>query len=159
VRVLSLKQPWAWVVVHMGKDIENRRWDTAVRGDFLIHASKGMTRDEYYSCMEFCQSVVGSSAIARFPALKALPRGVIVGAARLVDVIPPCKECRIEEGQLIMPCGKNHGWHMPEQYGFRLENIRPSPVLVECKGTLGFFQAPTEVEERLRVAAAAATPA
>ena len=58
-----------------------------------------------------------------------------------------------------MPCGKNHGWHMPWQYGFRLENIRPSPALVECKGTLGFFQAPDDVVERLRSAAAAATPA
>ena len=28
--VLSRRQPWAWVVVHLGKDIENRKWDTAV---------------------------------------------------------------------------------------------------------------------------------
>ena len=157
MRILSLRQPWAWVVVHMGKDIENRRWDTSVRGDFLIHASKGMTKDEYYGCLDFCQSVVGSSAIARFPALKALPRGGIVGAARLVDVIPPCPECQCgETGIVFKACGRNHGWHMPAQYGFRLENIRPSPKFVECKGTLGFFQAPADVVEQLRVAAATA---
>jgi hypothetical protein len=48
---------------------------------------------------------------------------------------------------------------MPEQYGFRLENTRPSPALIECKGSLGFFRAPTDVVERLRNAAAVATPA
>lgn len=29
---LSLRQPWAWAVVHAGKTIENRRWNTSFRG-------------------------------------------------------------------------------------------------------------------------------
>jgi hypothetical protein len=44
---LSIRQPWAWLILHAGKDIENRDWPTKYRGPFLIHASKGMTRDEY----------------------------------------------------------------------------------------------------------------
>lgn len=144
---LSLRQPWAWCVLHLGKTIENRRWDTKYRGDFLIHASKGMTKDEYYGCMDTCTSVVGSAAIGSFPALKALPRGGIVGAAKLVDVIPPCEACASGSR-----CGKNHGWHFPQQYGFVLENIRPSPRFVECKGTLGFFKVSDEVRNALRAA-------
>jgi len=154
VRVLSLRQPWAWVVLHLGKDIENRLWDTPVRGDFLIHASKGMTRDEYYGCMEFCRHVLGTSAIARFPALKALPRGVIVGAARLVDVIPPCPDCVCDrkQGLVLTACARDHRWHMPWQYGFILQNVRPSPALIECTGHLNFFGAPPDVVTRLREA-------
>ena len=28
MKALSLRQPWAWAVVHAGKSIENRRWNT-----------------------------------------------------------------------------------------------------------------------------------
>lgn len=45
---LSIRQPWAWLILHAGKDIENRTWQTYQRGWFAIHASKGMTRREYY---------------------------------------------------------------------------------------------------------------
>jgi ASCH domain len=39
LRVLSLRQPWAWLVVNGYKDIENRSWRTNHRGPLLIHAS------------------------------------------------------------------------------------------------------------------------
>src|SRR2546421_11293269 len=35
---LSLRQPWAWLVVNGYKDIENRSWRTNHRGPLLIHA-------------------------------------------------------------------------------------------------------------------------
>jgi hypothetical protein len=38
-RALSLKQPWAWAVIHGPKDIENRRWNTDFRGLFWVAAS------------------------------------------------------------------------------------------------------------------------
>src|SRR3990167_9411398 len=47
MKALSIRQPWAWLILHAGKDIENRGWPTSFRGRFLIHASKGMTRAEY----------------------------------------------------------------------------------------------------------------
>lgn len=37
---LSVMQPWAWLMVHRFKPIENRKWYTRFRGDFCIHASK-----------------------------------------------------------------------------------------------------------------------
>ena len=44
---LSVRQPWAWAIIHAGKDIENRSWATKFRGRVLIHASKGMTQEEF----------------------------------------------------------------------------------------------------------------
>jgi hypothetical protein len=46
MKALSIRQPWAWLILNAGKDIENRDWLTRFRGPFLIHASKGMTRAE-----------------------------------------------------------------------------------------------------------------
>jgi len=38
---LSVRQPWAWLIVNGHKDVENRTWSTQHRGDILIHASAG----------------------------------------------------------------------------------------------------------------------
>src|ERR1700712_1986361 len=40
MKCLSLRQPWAWLVVNGFKDIENRSWKTKHRGPLLIHASQ-----------------------------------------------------------------------------------------------------------------------
>jgi hypothetical protein len=39
MKVLSVKQPWASLIVSGIKDIENRTWKTSYRGELLIHAS------------------------------------------------------------------------------------------------------------------------
>ena len=39
MKCLSILQPWAWAIIHGGKDVENRTWRTAYRGPLLIHAS------------------------------------------------------------------------------------------------------------------------
>ena len=43
MKALSIRQPWAWLIVNGHKDIENRSWPTRFRGPVLIHAAKGMT--------------------------------------------------------------------------------------------------------------------
>lgn len=126
---LSLRQPWAWLVVHGGKGIENRRWNTKYRGDFLVHAAKGMTHDEYDDAADFAACVEPDLVLPKF---ELLERGGIVGRARLVDVIDPCRV-----PPLASTC--SHPWHMPEQYGFVLDNVgtlsfRP------LRGALGFFK-------------------
>ena len=40
VYALSLKQPWATLLVHGLKQVEVRRWATARRGRILIHAAR-----------------------------------------------------------------------------------------------------------------------
>ena len=38
-KALSVRQPWAWLIVNGWKPIENRSRRTNVRGRILIHAS------------------------------------------------------------------------------------------------------------------------
>lgn len=49
MKVLSVRQPWAWALIHGGKDVENRNWYTSYRGPLAIHAGKAfdMTRSEW----------------------------------------------------------------------------------------------------------------
>lgn len=39
VKVLSVKNPWSFLICHGIKDIENRTWDTKHRGELYIHSS------------------------------------------------------------------------------------------------------------------------
>lgn len=141
MKVLSLRQPWAWLVVHGGKTIENRRWNTRLRGPFLIHAAKGMTRDEYADAVHFAK-VVSPGVLV--PPFEQVERGGIVGRARLVDVVPPCST---EPSLFFKPCP--HPWHMPEQYGFVLEDVEPLPFEA-MRGELGFFEDPRIAAFRAR---------
>ena len=38
MKAISIKQPWASLIAHGIKDIENRTWRTNYRGRVLIHA-------------------------------------------------------------------------------------------------------------------------
>lgn len=40
IPALSLRQPWAWAVLHAGKSVENRMWATKYRGRIRIHAAR-----------------------------------------------------------------------------------------------------------------------
>ena len=43
MKCLTVRQPWAHAIIHLGKDVENRSWPTSYRGPLLIHA--GSRRD------------------------------------------------------------------------------------------------------------------
>jgi hypothetical protein len=135
VRILSLRQPWACLVVHFSKNIENRTWNTHFRGEFLIHAAKGMTHREFDEAYEFARSVLGEARPTRQHLRPMLQFGGIIGCARVVDVVAPNPLGVVG----WYPPGVNHRWHMREQFGFVLADVTPLPFR-PCKGALGFFE-------------------
>lgn len=121
---LSLRQPWAWLVMHAGKDIENRSWATKFRGRILVHASRGMTREEWED--GFCTAnCVGIDLM--FPVFEALPRGGVVGSVEIVDCV----------------ASSDSPW-FGGPFGFVLRDPQPRPF-VPYKGRLGFFDIPDHV--------------
>ena len=142
MKVLSLRQPWAWFVINGGKRIENRRWNTRFRGDFLIHAAKGMTRAEYEDARYMLEDVCGiaSPIPDQLPSHETIQRGGIVGAARLIDVVRPRHErCDCAGGcESHYPPGVEWRWHMREQFGFIIDRVASLPF-TPLSGSLGFF--------------------
>lgn len=125
---LSIRQPWAWLILHGGKDIENRDWSTKFRGRVLIHASKGMTRDEWESAWIHAHST-GASPKALEAGLTRdnIQRGGVVGSVEIVDCVER---------------SSSH-WFVG-RYGFVLRD--PVPLkFTPFKGRLGFFDVPNEV--------------
>lgn len=133
MRTLSIRQPWAWAIITLGKDIENRDWSTGYRGPLLIHASKGMTRDEYEDFLHTAHMVSRSRPFpsgTTLPPMKELQRGGIVGRVDMVDCVS----------------ASDSPWFFGH-YGFVLKNATPLPF-VPYKGQLGFFDVDYEKAAR-----------
>jgi hypothetical protein len=47
MKALSIRQPWAFLIVNGFKPLENRTWKTQTRGEILIHASKSFDKAGY----------------------------------------------------------------------------------------------------------------
>lgn len=124
MKALSIRQPWAWLIIAGVKPIENRTWPTMLRRRVLVHAAKGMTRYEYDSACHFAWSIKPELMI---PAFEKLQRGGIIGSV----LIEGCVE-RDQSSWFTGP------------YGFVL--AEPEPMsFIPLKGRLGFF----EVDESL----------
>jgi hypothetical protein len=124
VPALSVRQPWAWLIVNGHKDVENRDWRAGRRGTLLIHASKGLTRREYCEAAAFA----AERGVA-VPAMEELERGGIVGVVDLSDVVSASRSV----------------WFVGP-YGFVMKNPRTLPF-VPCRGTLGFFRAESDFSQ------------
>ena len=76
MKAISIRQPWAHLVVAGIKTIENRHWSTNYRGVVLIHASVNRDRDAHHDLRRL-----------RLRVPDELVRGALIGYAELVDVI------------------------------------------------------------------------
>src|SRR5215469_16909004 len=82
MKVLVVKQPWAWLIVNGYKDIENRSWQTEYRGTLLIQASANLPpQNQQQEMWQY----------ARQRGIKNLPEefqvGGIIGMAELKDCV------------------------------------------------------------------------
>lgn len=130
MKALSVRQPWAWLLVHGHKDIENRTWQNGFRGQLLIHAGKAMTDTEYLDVLRFLASKERLRHLVDIlPAPPDLERGGIVGR---VDVVG---------------CFADHAspWFMGP-YGFLVRN-QTTVSFRPYVGMLGLFEVPDAPDE------------
>ena len=119
MKALSIQQPWAWLIVHGHKDIENRTWSPTFRGAFYVHASSklyGTVQDR----IDIRARWWTRKGIL-IPEDKDLPRGGIVGRAVVLEVVEH----------------SNSPW-FEGPFGLLLDEAKPLPFR-PYKGLLGFF--------------------
>lgn len=110
MKALSIKQPWAWAIIHSGKDIENRSWKTNFRGRIYIHCSKKIDKK--------ANSFLNTIGMI-FP--NTFLMGGIIGSIEIVDCVTESKS----------------KWFFGP-FGFVLKNPIALPFK-PCFGKLGFF--------------------
>lgn len=117
MKALTLKQPFAELVVSGKKKIELRKWNTHFRGKFLVHSSK----------------IPDKNDMNKFN-FDNLPLGMIVGKANLTDVKKYKNDKEFNKDKNKHLATKKWG-----KYGFILSNaerIKPIPA----KGKLNFWE-------------------
>jgi len=135
VLALSIRQPWASMILKVGKGIENRDWPCRYRGRILIHASKGMTREEHEDAIAFAIGAIKAdprnAGVTRRTTLRELgfsyedlPRGGIIGSVEIVDCVT----------------ASDSPWFVG-RFGFVLRDPKPLPF-VPWKGQFGLFEVP-----------------
>jgi hypothetical protein len=145
LKALAIRQPYAWLVVHGIKDVENRSWPTRYRGPFFVHASKAIDQEDI-------QLVNQKLAPPGLSLSTDLPRGGIVGVVTLVDCvryidIPWWRRllCRVI-GQERISGGRQpiaSDW-FEGPYGFVLRDARPLPF-IPWRGQQSFFNVPDDL--------------
>jgi hypothetical protein len=118
MKALSVRQPWAWLIVAGYKDVENRSWRTDYRGRLLIHASQ--TADKW--AMGAYQEQAEEYG---YDLPDEYPTGAIVGSVELVDCVEQY-DSEWFEGPI--------GWILDKPEAFA------SPI--PAKGKLGLWEAP-----------------
>lgn len=146
IRALSVRQPWAWAILHGGKRVENRDWSGfGPRGPLLLHAGKTCTRREYADGVEAIHDARADLGLppVDVPPLADLPRGGLVGVVSVAGA-------QVNEEDA-------GGYAVPGALGVLLDEVRALPF-VPLRGALGLFYAgPWAVEhatERLLYARA-----
>jgi hypothetical protein len=105
---LTIKQPWASLIIEGHKDIENRGWRTQYRGLLIIHAGKAVDRD----------SPKKHGHLLHDP--DHLLHGYLLGTVKLVGCVTTAKS----------------RWAVHGQFHWILEDPRPFRSPVPMRGSL-----------------------
>lgn len=154
MKALSLTQPWATLIAIGAKRIETRRWSTNHRGRIAIHASKGFPR----SCREFAYddpagAVLNAAGISLGGDCAALPRGAIVATA-IIDQVWPTSGfwSRGSVKRIAAEHEYEFGDYEIGRFGWLLVDVRALQTSIPCKGALGLWTVPPDIEAQLTAA-------
>jgi hypothetical protein len=141
MRALTVQQPWAWAIVHGGKDVENRTRNLAgsYRGPVAIHA--GLRTDEAAYDDDLIRSALTAPDNGWLLAEQIGTLGSVIG---VVDLVAVHHETDHGPGSRCSWWGQREVWHL------QLANPRPLVTPIPAKGRLGLWTPDVELLDRIR---------
>lgn len=122
MKVLTIKEPWATLIIDGYKKYEFRSWRTHYRGKILIHAGMSLERDMLERFKEYNLNC---------------SKGAIIGEAELVDCILVDEKFN-QDLRKIDPIVYGRSNHV-ETYAWKLENVIKYDNPIYIKGKLGLW--------------------
>ena len=130
MKALTVKQPWAWAIIHGAKDVENRSRPTKYRGQLYIHA--GVAEAKEARDWPAMRAAFKHHGIVPDDPMIGMPRGQVIGTVDLIDC-HAWNTCTDRDGHLFCSA-----WSMVGGYHWVLAN--PQPVTpFPAKGMLGIW--------------------
>lgn len=126
---LSIKQPWAELILLGRKTIEVRSWPTDFRGPLVLHTGKKPELE----------------AVFRYPDINASYLGGFVGVAELVNVelFTHATWSRLRAEHLVPGPMPN------EAFGWRFRHVRRFKRPVDASGSLKLFPVPQNARQAM----------
>ncbi|MFV0141025.1 ASCH domain-containing protein [Empedobacter falsenii] len=125
-KALSIKQPWASLIAHGIKDIENRTWKTSYRGKILIHASGQYAKGGFSLLNPEMRRLANLCPKWNPMYLTDLPTSAIIGEVEIVD-------CVINYPSIWAEKSEHFGVNVPAKYGSVSNNPIYNWVLANAK--------------------------
>ncbi len=134
MKVLSIKQPWASLIIEFGKNMENRSWVRSYLGPLVIAASAAP--DTYREGITYTvEAALSKTKLREFNRrwdADDFPLGKILGIVDLVDYWGP-------NDRNPSPWADNT---LGGVYQLELDNPRKLAKPIPAKGRLGFWDPP-----------------
>ena len=122
MKALTIKEPWASLIIEEYKKYEFRSWKTKYRGKILIHAGLSIEKDMMERFKDYNIDI---------------NPGYIIGEATIVDCILVDEEFnkKLRNIDPVVYGRSNH----TETYAWKLENVVKYDNPIPCKGKLGLW--------------------
>jgi predicted transcriptional regulator len=122
MKVLTIRQPWAELIIDGFKSYEFRSWKTNYRGKILIHAGKNLETDMVLKFKDYNLDC---------------PLGAIIGEAYLEDCILVSKNFNDDllKKDPIVYGQSNHA----QKYAWKLTNVKKYDHIIPVNGKLGLW--------------------
>jgi hypothetical protein len=142
MKALSVRQPWLAMITHGQKRVENRSRRSWHRGPIALHASGPDRWDRDGQESDVVAAEWRRLGWPGAPDRKSpnIVYGAVLAVADLLDV---CEGSTFDLGPLRCDCGP---WAARGQYHWKLANVRPLAEPVPCRGALGLWTLPEDVE-------------
>lgn len=121
MKALTIKEPWATLIIDGYKEYEFRSWKTNYRGKILIHAGKSLEKNQAKKFKEYNLKY---------------SCGEIIGEADLVDCIKVTEQFDNELKKKNSLVYRNN--HI-DNYAWKLENIKKYEKKIKVNGKLGLW--------------------
>ncbi len=121
MKVLTIREPWASLIINGYKKYEFRSWKTNYRGKILIHAGKGIDKDMLYITDKYN--------------IKINP-GNIIGEVEITDCIKvddKFNEYLKKDNRLV------YRGNYKDNYAWKIENVVKFDKTISVNGELGLW--------------------
>lgn len=137
---ITLHQPWAHLVAHHGKDIENRTWPPPAKligRRIAIHAAKYTPSERRFSAATWLKNrEIHVRAFGH-----EMRKGCVVAVATISGALKPSPDVET-----------NEKWWITGHYGWLLDQVVALKEPIPCKGAQRIWYLPDDVAEKVRAA-------
>ncbi len=142
MKVLTVRQPYATLIISGIKHIENRSWQPVYRGIIAIHAASKVDKVSWHYARKQCEAL-GIPC----PAEDSVPYGAIIGTVGLMGVVYTNVDDQID-GDYPHYEQDWLKWWDTDDYGWIFKN--PNPVEnIPIKGKLHLWDLPPDLEPKI----------